>query len=388
MTNFDDIRPYNDDEVEATLERLLLDSEFLDTIAKWRLPQLKMVAPLLRPFVRRVLKKQTLGIYSVSDLQARVEDYLANVINKTTTNLTMSGLDRLDVNEAYCFISNHRDIAMDSAFVNWCLFRKGSQTLRIAIGDNLLTKPFASDLMRLNKSFIVNRSAKGPREKLKAAKKLSHYIHHSIVDDRSNIWIAQREGRAKDGLDKTNPAIISMLALNRDKSLSVGEYMRQLRIVPVTISYEFDPCDESKARELYVIEQSGGYEKQEHEDVASIARGITGFKGDVHLAFGAPLDADYDSTEALTADVDRQIQENYVLHPTNCIAYEILEQQAPDVLVSAKGIPFGELNLKGKRELFKQRVAACNPEWRAFLLRAYANPVYTKLRLRADSGAR
>jgi hypothetical protein len=386
MTDFDDIRPYNDDEVEATLERLLVDNEFLDTIAKWKLPQLKRIAPLLRPFVRRVLRKQTLSIHTVSDLQSRIEDYLGKVIDKTTTSLTMSGLDRLDVNEAYCFISNHRDIAMDSAFVNWCLFRKGSQTLRIAIGDNLLTKPFASDLMRLNKSFIVNRSAKSPREKLKAAKKLSQYIHHSIIDDRSNIWIAQREGRAKDGLDKTNPAIISMLALNRDKSAALGDYLRQLRIVPVTISYEFDPCDESKAHELYVISESGGYEKQEHEDVASIARGITGFKGDVHLAFGAPLDADYESTEVLTADLDRQIQENYVLHATNCIAYEMLEGRAPAVSVTAKGVPFSQLKLKGKREAFRQRVAACDPRWRSYLLRAYANPVYTKLRLLADSG--
>ncbi len=386
MTDFDDIRPYNDDEVEATLERLLKDKEFLDTIIRWKLPALKMLAPLARPFVRRALANKTKGIHSVSDFQARVESYLEYVIEKTTTSLTVSGLDQLDANQAYCFVSNHRDIAMDSAFVNWCLFRKGSQTLRIAIGDNLLTKPFASDIMRLNKSFIVNRSAKGPREKLKAAKKLSQYIHYSIVNDNSNIWIAQREGRAKDGLDKTNPAIISMLALNRDKAMPLGDYIRQLKLVPVTISYEFDPCDESKAKELHTIENEGAYQKQEHEDMASIARGITGFKGDVHLAFGKPLDADYTTTEEVTADLDREIQQNYVLHPSNCLAYEVLEQKAPAVLATAVAVPFDELKLKNKRNIFGQRVETCDPAWRDIFLRAYANPVYSKLRLQSDSG--
>lgn len=386
MTDFDDIRPYNDAEVRPTLDRLLADNEFLDAIVRWKMPRLMPLASVIRPFIRRALRKQTNGIETVTDFQARIEDYLAHVVNKTTTRLTTSGLDNLNANEAYCFISNHRDIAMDSAFVNWCLFRHGAQTLRIAIGDNLLTKPFASDLMRLNKSFIVNRSAKGPRAKFKAAKKLSEYIHHSIVEDQSNIWIAQREGRAKDGLDKTNPAIISMLALNRDKSLSLGEYIRELRIVPVTISYEFDPCDESKAKELYTIEQQGVYQKQEHEDITSIARGIAGFKGHVHLAFGEPLHADYASVEEIAADLDWQIVRNYVLHPTNCIAYEMLEQQTPDIAVTAEALPFTATGFKAIRETFQKRVAACDPAWRPMLLRAYANPVYAKLRMRKPTG--
>lgn len=387
MTEFDDIRPYNDDEVRPTLERLFSDTEFLDTIARWRLPQLKFFAPLARPLVRRALKKQAIGIESVGDFQARIETYLSNVIKKTTTSLTESGLSSLELKRAHCFVSNHRDIAMDSAFVNWCLYREGAQTLRIAIGDNLLTKPFASDLMRLNKSFIVNRSAKGPREKLKAAKKLSKYIYTSIAEDGSNIWIAQREGRAKDGCDKTNPAIISMLGLNRNKSEDFAEYIHRLNIVPVSISYEFDPCDESKARELYHKEKYGSYEKQQHEDVASIAYGITGFKGCVHVAYGDPLRGNYSCAEDVVEEIDRQILQNYVLHPTNCIAYEMLEQKVPDVPVTAKGVAFRGLDVRSVRELFQQRVAACDPLWREYMLRAYANPVYAKLG-RADLSER
>jgi hypothetical protein len=386
MTDFDDIRPYNDDEVLPTLERLFADNEFLDTIAKWRLPRAKLFAPLLRPLVRNALRKQAQGIESVQDFQARVERYLTSTIDKTTSSLTISGLDRLQANQSYCFISNHRDIAMDSAFINWCLYRQGFQTLRIAIGDNLLTKPFASDLMRLNKSFIVKRSAKSPREKLKAAKKLSEYIHHSINEDKSNIWIAQREGRAKDGLDNTNPAIISMLTLNRDKKHPVGDYIQQLRVVPVTISYEYDPCDESKARELYVIQKSGNYEKQEHEDVASIAYGITGFKGAVHVAFGEPLRGEYASSEDVSADLDQQIQNNYVLHPTNCMAYEMLEQRVPDVSVTASDQPYDPNDHRATRATFQQRVMTCDPRWRDILVRTYANPVYARLRLAGGDG--
>ncbi|HNG59656.1 MAG TPA: 1-acyl-sn-glycerol-3-phosphate acyltransferase, partial [Cellvibrionaceae bacterium] len=206
MSEFDDIRPYNDDEVKPTLERLLNDSEFLDTIASLKLPAwLKSIRPLVRPLIKRRLSREVSGISSVFAFQQRIEYYMGQMLEKTITHLTISGLDRLDKNSAYCFISNHRDISMDPAFVNWALFHGGYQTLRIAIGDNLLTKPFASDLMRLNKSFIVNRSATAPREKFKVAKKLSHYIQHSMHEDQANIWIAQREGRAKDGNDKTNP---------------------------------------------------------------------------------------------------------------------------------------------------------------------------------------
>ncbi len=382
MSEFDDIRPYNDDEVKPTLERLLNDVEFLDTIASLKLPSwLKSIRQLVRPLVKRRLRREVSGVNSVFAFQQRIEYYMGQMLEKTITHLTISGLDRLDKNSAYCFISNHRDISMDPAFVNWALFHGGYQTLRIAIGDNLLTKPFASDLMRLNKSFIVNRSATAPREKFKVAKQLSHYIQHSMHLDQANIWIAQREGRAKDGNDKTNPAIISMLALHKEKQQPFSDYIANTRIVPVSISYEYDPCDKSKARELTLKAEEGKYLKGEQEDVQSIALGITGFKGAVHLAFGEPLGAGFDTVEQVTESLDEAIINNYVLHPSNCIAYEQLTGQLPSLPVGADKRLFNAADFAQERAYFAERLLQCEPRWRQQYIEAYANPVAAKLKL-------
>jgi 1-acyl-sn-glycerol-3-phosphate acyltransferase len=377
---FDDIRPYNDEEVRPTLARLLSDRELLQAVTQLRFPRsAKPLGWLLRPLVSRYLRRQTAGVSTVLDFQEVVKHYLARMISETTSRLSTSGLERLDANGAYLFVSNHRDIAMDPAFVNWTIYHAGFHTLRIAIGDNLLTKPYVSDLMRLNKSFVVNRSAKAPREKLKAAKKLSAYIHHSITQDQANIWIAQREGRAKDGVDKTNSAVVGMFSLNRAKKDSFADYIRQLNIVPVSISYQWDPCDAAKARELYQQHYGGGYQKAQHEDVQSIAMGIAGQKGHVHVAFGEPLQDDYEGNDAVAAELDRQIRDNYVLHASNCFAWQALHGEPPQVLYSDRQVPFEPSELPEEQAQFNQRMAAIPEQHRRIALEMYANPVDAKL---------
>lgn len=379
-TEFDDIRPYHDDEVRPTLDRILADPELVDAVTRLKFPRLnRWAGGLLRPLVKRVLVQQLAGVNSVNGFQDVVEKYMARMIRSTTTALTISGLERLNPQQAYLFISNHRDIALDPAFVNWSLYHSDCNTLRIAIGDNLLTKPYVSDLMRLNKSFIVNRSAKAPREKLKAAKHLSAYIYHSIVNENSNIWIAQREGRAKDGHDKTNSAVIGMLTINRPKTQEFSDYVKQLNIVPVSISYEFDPCDAAKARELYHQRTSGSYQKEQHEDVKSIAMGIAGQKGHVHVAFGEVLHGNYMDTDEVVAEIDRQVLSNYVLHSSNCFAYEMLHGKTPKVNYTEKNIPFVPEKLAQKRQQFEARVQAVPAEYRELVLAMYANPVLSKL---------
>ncbi len=379
-TEFDDIRPYHDDEVRPTLDRILADPELIDAVARLKFPRLNSWAGgLLRPLVKRALVKQLAGVNSVRGFQDVVEKYMARMIRNTTSALTVSGLEHLDPQQAYLFISNHRDIAMDPAFVNWSLYHSDCNTLRIAIGDNLLTKPYVSDLMRLNKSFIVNRSAKAPREKLKAAKHLSAYIYHSIVNENSNIWIAQREGRAKDGHDKTNSAVIGMLTINRPKTQEFSDYVKALHIVPVSISYEFDPCDAAKARELYHQRTSGSYQKEQHEDVKSIAMGIAGQKGHVHIAFGEVLKEDYMDADEVVAEIDRQVLSNYVLHSSNCFAYQMLHGTVPKVNYSDKNIPFVQEKLGEQRQQFELRMQAIPTEYRELVLAMYANPVLSKL---------
>jgi len=380
MTQFDDIRPYHDAEVRPTLDRILADPELADAVARLKFPRLtQWFGWILKPLVKKRLTRELAGVNDVKGFQDVVERYMAGMLAEATTALTISGLDVLEHHQSYLFISNHRDIAMDPAFVNWSLYHNDCNTLRIAIGDNLLTKPYVSDLMRLNKSFIVNRSAKAPREKLKAAKHLSAYIHHSIANEASSIWIAQREGRAKDGFDKTNSAVIGMITLNKPKTQELSEYVKELRIVPVSISYELDPCDAAKARELYHQRTLGNYQKEEHEDVKSIAMGIAGQKGHVHVAFGSVLNHHYEDTDQIVADIDQQIVENYVLHATNCIAYEILHGTVPAVNYTEKNIPYDPAAVAEQRELFTARMNQIPAEHRDIALAIYANPVVSKL---------
>jgi len=380
MTQFDDIRPFNDGEVRTTLNRLIQNPEFCHAIASLKQPRLSKLMPgLVRILVKRGLERELKGIETVFEVQALVKRYMDVMMVEATSSLTFSGLDQLDANKAYLFVSNHRDIAMDPAFVGLVLFNQQFEALRVAIGDNLLKKPYVSDLMRLNKCFIVNRSATSPRDKLKAAKHLSSYIHHSIVEDNASVWIAQREGRAKDGIDKTNSAVVGMFALSKAKKAPLLDYIAELNIVPVSISYELDPCDEAKARELYAHNTHGAYEKDEHEDVASIATGITGQKGHVHVAFGQVLKGNYQDTSEVVAEIDQQIIGNYVLHATNCIAWKLLHGESPKVLYTEKHLPFVIENETLALREFETRLSAMSADHKEIVLAMYANPVTAKL---------
>ncbi len=209
-----EIRPYKDDEIQGALERLINDDEFISAILKYRFPKLAAFGGwFLKPLLKSLLKKKWSNVRSVRDAQMQVATYMEKAIKHSSDGVTYSGIDKLDPNAAYLFVSNHRDIAMDPALVNWGLHLHNRDTVRIAIGDNLLKKPCATELMRLNKSFIVKRSAKGPREMMKALGLLSSYIKYSL-DEGQSIWIAQKEGRAKDGNDVTDPAILKMFHVN------------------------------------------------------------------------------------------------------------------------------------------------------------------------------
>ncbi len=373
---FADIRPYHDNEVEAVIHRLLGDAEFVATLAQIRLPGLHRFAPwLARPLVAFALRRQLASVRDVYAVQMQIKTYVEAMIEDRTAGFSVTGLEKLPGDRACLFISNHRDIAMDPAFTNYALHRAGHDTVRIAIGDNLLTKPWVSDLMRLNKSFIVQRSARGPRELLAAAKNLSGYIHHSLTVDNAPVWIAQREGRAKDGVDRTEPAIIKMLTLARDrKQQSFAAYIRELRIVPVSISYELDPCDAAKARELAHLAAHGSYQKDEHEDVESIGLGISGQKGRVHVSFGTPLVDDFETPESVAAEIDRQVVRDFCVHPTNIRAYHRLHgAQAP--LPEGLYLEDGSIDDTD----FDARIDALPEAERPYALAIYANAVTSKL---------
>ncbi|MGQ7249456.1 1-acyl-sn-glycerol-3-phosphate acyltransferase [Halomonas sp. V046] len=366
-----DIRPYQDDEVAATLARLSEDKELLGALTRYRLPRMSRLMPRLsRSLASLVIKRETRGVTTVRDFQQRIAAYMQRMLRTSTDDFRVDGLDALDKDTAYLFIGNHRDISLDPAFVNYALYLSGRDTVRIAIGDNLLKKPYVTDLMRLNKSFIVPRSARGKRAMLAAYQNLSSYIRHSIQGDNHSIWMAQREGRAKDGIDVTDPAIIKMMTMAHraeNRKAPLGEAITELRLVPVSISYEYDPCDVQKARELKALKEDGGYEKSEFEDISSIVAGITGHKGRVHLRFGTPLDASFDTPDAVADEIDRQVLSGYHLFPSHYLALEALGE-SPELL------DLGEVT-EADRARFSARLAEVPDDLRSWWLRQYANPV-------------
>jgi hypothetical protein len=375
VSRFDNIRPFRDEEVPAVLNRIIADDELAAVLVRFRLPWLPAWSHgLLAPLVRAVLRAKTKSVRDVRGFQTIVESYMQHMVSSTTTALTVSGLEKLDKRQAYVFVSNHRDIAMDPAFMNWVLWHNGMDTVRIAIGDNLLSKPFVSDLMRLNKSFLVQRGETAPKKIYAALKQLSAYIHFSVMEEKSSIWIAQREGRAKDGVDRTEEAIIKMFAMSKPKEQALADFVRELNIVPVSISYEWDPCDLAKARELQQKAALGSYQKETHEDVQSIAMGIAGSKGRVHVSFGEVLRGDYASTEAVAEEIDRQILANYVCFPSNYLAAEQLGWDVSGTY-GFPARPFHGANVAAEKALFQQRMVQCPESDLPYWLAMYANPV-------------
>ncbi|MGM0633289.1 MAG: 1-acyl-sn-glycerol-3-phosphate acyltransferase [Pseudomonadota bacterium] len=375
MDPFAEIRPYNDEEIRPVLDRLLDDDDFIRSLTAFACPRFNRWLPApARWLTRRVLRRQLRDVHDVSSMQDVIAGYMDKMIERTTTKLTNSGLDRLSPEKPYLFISNHRDIAMDPAFVNYMLYHAGFDTLYIAIGDNLLKRPFVTDLMRLNKSFIVKRSLKG-RELLKSSKQLSAYIDHCIGLGR-NVWIAQREGRAKDGVDRTETGLLKMLGMARKKE-GLGAALEALNIVPVAISYEFDPCDALKADELYQKETTGTYEKDENSDINSIVTGMIDFKGHVHVAFGTPLTDVSDDAEEVAASIDRQIIREYRLQGTNRLGLEELARIEPSAVPALQAMPDWHIE-DGSRRQFRERLEAVESPLRPYMLKMYANPVISR----------
>lgn len=387
MQDFDAIRPYSDDETGPAIQRLVNDREFLDMVGRFKSPTLAQWAPaVLRMLTRRWLIRHFGHVTRVDALQAEVSGYVGELVEKTTTRVSHSGLDRLDPNTAYLFISNHRDIVFDPMVVNYLLFQNGFATTRIAIGDNLLQNRVFAEMMRLNKSFVVRRNMTSPREMRDAYLTLSGFINHSI-DTGQSIWIAQREGRAKDGIDRTDPAIIKMFFMSRKKGgMGFGEAMNELRIVPVSIAYEYDPCDADKARELETRARTGTYQKTEGEDSEQIVRGLTGFKGHVHVHFGAPITDAPDNPKDLAARIDREMHANYHLHPSNLVAYQQRDQHpqahnTPDAVTESvvTADTWSPADLAAAEAEMERRLEACDPAIRPYLLDMYANPVASAL---------
>jgi hypothetical protein len=395
IDRYDDIRPFRDAEVKPAVTQLLDDKRLIRVIGQVKFPFLYRHLPvhlqkLFSLLIRRRLRSRLGKLQTVDDVQDLVFGLMETAITKTTAGVTYSGTEHLQVGKSYLFLSNHRDIAMDPALVNYALKSSGHDYVEIAIGDNLLGDPLVSDVMRLNRSFTVNRSVEGLKARLIAFSRLSAYIGQTLSSGRS-IWLAQREGRAKNGLDKTDPAIIKMLHINgKKRGLTFSESIAELHIVPVTISYEYDPCDLLKAEELQA-RKNAEYLKREGEDIASIIRGITSPKGRVHIGFGQLLTEQYADAEAVAAAVDQQVATQYQLFPSNIVAFEQLQQLSErfsslqedsihklyDWANQAKNkwLAKDQLEFRRQTAAFSERIARYPETLRHLVLEMYANPL-------------
>ena len=320
--NFEDIRPLNQDEVQAAIEDLLASEEFRYAL-QYVKPNLDwdQLCAAMRACKTKEEFKSTLAY-----------DAVMTVAKKTTFSLTISGRSRLPEGKPACtFISNHRDIVLDASFLNVMLYDVGYGMTQVAIGDNLLIRPWIKTFVRLNNSFIVKRGV-SVRQMLEVSGTLSAYINHTIKDTKESIWIAQREGRAKDSNDRTQPSVLKMLCMAGEKDV-IGN-LKSLNIVPVSISYEFDPCDYLKAQEFQLKRDNPEYHKTQRDDLLSMETGILGQKGRVHFTISKlindqldQLDPAMDRNElfaAVASIIDKEIYRHYRFYPNNYIAYDLL----------------------------------------------------------------
>ncbi len=370
VMNFEDIRPYNDDEVKEALQRIAEDSRF-HRVMGFLFPELSEDS----------IKARIRNAKSTYDFQRDfMHKAIRRILENSSDGLTYEGFEFIDPDEPYLYIANHRDIFLDSGILEILLFEHGIDTTEITFGSNLMSDPFMTDVGKVNKMFTVYRGGTS-REKYMNHQRLSAYIRHTITEKKNSVWIAQRNGRTKNGDDRTQTGLLKMM--NASGTGEFSENFEELNIVPLTISYEFEPCDKFKVKELYHAEHLGQpYEKTDREDLESIIAGVVEPKGRIHMAIGMPLEGELPGLEGLGSDqekyeemaamIDAAVWDDYNLWPGNFYAYDLLNA----------GKKYVDRYGQEDRERFDRRMEKILSELegeasvlKELFLRIYANPV-------------
>ena len=366
---YSDIRPYSDSEANQKVSELLADPVF-DRV----LLNLYKDPKIVEKIKYNLSKVQTIEQLQLGFTKGMVE----MIISTTTDGLTCSGMERLDKNKAYLFISNHRDIILDSAFLNYLNLQNGMNATQIAIGDNLFAYPWIIHAVKLNRSFVVKRNI-AVRELLKASHVLSEYIRTTIKDDNTSIWIAQKEGRTKDGNDNTQQGLLKMFHMSNKNGFLQG--ITELNIIPVSISYEIEPCGVSKVNETLQMDKDG-FKKTSKDDLKSMAQGVKNQKGKVHFSYGKPIHTFLEGidetrpTNDLLQDVaeliDKRIHCNFKLWPNNFVASDMLSNSTKyaDQYTKEDKLKFESLIQQAVEEIGDHE-----QEVRERFLKLYATPV-------------
>lgn len=319
--NFDEIRCYYDEDVPSKLWPLA-DRPEIEGFLKGAFPQVDMEQ------IRQVIR----SCKTIKDFQTKIILYFLDLLSKASCDSIQShNVDEIDFSRGHVFVTNHRDIVLDSAYLNMMLHKSGKETSEIAIGNNLFAAPWIEDLVRINKSFVVRRDLTG-RQMLESSKVLSAFIRQEVFDKNLTVWIAQREGRSKDNSDKTQSSVIKMLAMG-GPSRDLMQNIRDLHVVPVAISYEFDPCDYLKAAEFQLKRDNPEWKKTKADDVKSMVTGMRGYKGRVNYTFTRELNPIFDNypwindktaqVNCVCETIDRELHNAMVLYPINYLAYNL-----------------------------------------------------------------
>lgn len=323
---FDDIRPYSDGEMPAVVEKLLADPQF-KSIIDAVFPDMgwENFKALFRSFKTPYELQRTF-----------IKEQIFAFTEKSSSGVSYDGFENVSAERPCTFISNHRDIVLDALLLNAMLVEKGFMTTEVAIGDNLLLYPWLENIVRMNNNFIVKRGA-SLHQMLENSNHLSRYIHFAVKRKRHSIWIAQREGRAKNSNDRTQESVIKMLAMGGEAGF--GQNIESLNITPISISYEFDPCDYLKAKEFQLKRDNPDFKKSPMDDEINMLAGLKGFKGRIHFQVGRSINhgltgidpaMSRNDAAAMTASIiDREIFLNYRLYPVNYVAYDLLWGEIP-----------------------------------------------------------
>lgn len=373
MNKFDAIRSFYDSEINEGIIKVI-DHPMMKALMNFCFPGQD----------DEIWKEQLRKTHSIRDFQCNFIYYgVQQVLEKSSEGLTTSGFEKLEKNTSYLFISNHRDIVLDTTLLNSSLFEHGLDMTSSAIGDNLVKKSFLKILAKLNRNFLVLRGL-SPRELLVSSKLLSEYMAQLLLHENRSVWIAQREGRTKDGNDETNPGVLKMIGMGSDEP-NIMEYFKKIKIVPVSISYEYDPTDALKMPQLLAEANNEIYIKEKNEDFKTLLSGIIGQKKRIHIHIGDVLDTEIDyiiknvdttnkQVQALAQVIDDSILANYKLWTTNFIAYDILNCSNR----------FSHLYTENEKLLFERRLEMRidheHPVAKQGFLDMYANPVVNKLK--------
>ncbi len=378
--DFSDIAPFDDAQFQENMARLVKEPGFEHAV-RYVMPDVDYPE-----FINKLLQ-----IPDKNTFQEKIMwPFLEMLANKTSAGITVGGVENISADGAYTFITNHRDIVLDASFLNLCFLRNNIPTSEVAIGNNLLIYDWITDLVKLNKSFIVKRNLR-ITQALEAAKHLSAYIHYAINDKHESVWIAQREGRAKDSNDVTQESLIKMLAL--DGGGSIGSNIASINLVPVSISYEYDPNDYLKAREFLQKRLDPEFKKSQRDDLFSMETGMLSFKGHIHFQIGrciTPELASIPDTEdkaevvrRICSLVDNSIHSGYKIYPINYVAFDLLENT--DVhsayYTPEQRLAFIEYVEKQLDKVDLPKVSELDRCYmREMMFKMYSNPLRNKLR--------